>query len=65
MADIIDQASDLETLERENSIARQRLQVKRAYSKDCVECGVHIPEERQEILGGTDLCVDCASMLVR
>lgn len=58
----IDQASDLETKEREHSIARQLAKGKRPYSEHCVECGVFIPVKRQEILDGTDVCVDCAEI---
>lgn len=62
-ADVIEQASDLESTERDHAVARHQARVRRNYARDCVECGVHIPEKRQEILGGTDLCVDCAEII--
>jgi len=58
----IDQATDLETLQRDHAIAHQLASSKRPYSPNCLECGVFIPVERQNILGGTDICVDCAGM---
>lgn len=42
---------------------KHRTRIKRAFSVDCVECGTDIPEARQAATGGTDLCINCATML--
>jgi len=60
MADEADIANDRIELEMRLTM-KARQQVKR-FSVDCVECGEYIPQARQQILGGTDKCVSCASM---
>lgn len=60
MADITDHATELEDLQRNYAISVALRKNVRQRSECCVECGVPIPEKRQEILGGTDVCVDCA-----
>lgn len=31
-------------------------------TEDCESCGYTIPKARQEATGGTNLCIDCASI---
>lgn len=60
MVDEVDRANQ----EVENQMALQlaSMKVERKVSVDCVECGEYIPQARQQILGGTDLCVHCAEL---
>lgn len=44
-------------------LASHKARLKAKYSERCVECDVVIPVARQEATGGTDLCIECASML--
>jgi len=55
-----------EICERNERIVEQRRQDAVRKSSDCcLECGLLIPSERQLILGGTELCADCAAELER
>lgn len=59
MADAVDLA--LEICERNEQVMLQRRQDSVRKSADCcIECGDLIASERQVILGGTELCADCA-----
>lgn len=55
------------TTELFTNIALQKILKEPAESAlECEECGVDIPEKRREALksiGGTKLCIDCATML--
>lgn len=61
MADVIDRASERETLDRELALACQRQQ--RAHPAQsllhCEACGGEIPEARRRALAGVRRCVDC------
>lgn len=63
MSDEADIAND--RIETEMQLRMRARQTVQAVSEDCVECGVIIPEARQQALGGTELCVDCAGKLGR
>lgn len=53
-----------EVAERNLNMALQAARgVKRDVSDDCVECDDPIPQERQDALGGTDLCAICAGRM--
>lgn len=64
MSDIADVAQAI--CERNEQIMlRRRQEAIRKSSDCCIECGFLIPSERQLILGGTELCADCADFLER
>jgi len=58
LADITDARIELE--ENLRKIAREKF--KPAVAADCWECGVIIPQARQEATNGTDICVSCLSI---
>lgn len=60
MADEIDRANDM--AQRHLDAALLAHKFNHAVSEDCVECGADIPPERQTATGGTDLCIECASI---
>lgn len=62
MADIIDQAQELEEMHREVYLA-SRVRIQRETADNCVECGYQIPSARQVALPGVQTCVDCAELL--
>ena len=39
---------------------RQRLAAKKSVTEYCEECGDFIPQARQQVTGGTSLCITCA-----
>ena len=60
MSDVADIAND--RIEAEETIRRKRREsFKPLVSEDCFECGLEIPQARQEATGGTDMCIDCQS----
>lgn len=60
MADEADIAND--RIELEMSLTMKARRQEKRFSVDCVECGEYIPQARQQATGGTDMCIDCASM---
>lgn len=60
MADEIDRANDM--AQRHLDAALNAHKAKHARSEDCIECGEVISEARQLATGGTELCIECASL---
>lgn len=58
-AEIIDQANELEELQREAAIAKYRIDHNAVSSTHCVDCGEGIPERRREVVAGCQRCADC------
>lgn len=61
MPEIIDQANELEELQREVSIAKCRINHNAVSATHCRDCGEEIPERRRELVAGCQRCVSCAS----
>lgn len=61
--DTFDHASELETREREDSIARVRAAAATGHlvTLTCLECGSPIAPERVRALPGVTACIDCAT----
>lgn len=60
-AEIIDQANELEELQREAAIAKCRINHAAVSATHCRDCGEEIPERRRELVAGCQRCVSCAS----
>lgn len=60
MADIIDNASTLEDLQRDAALSMHRLNHSAVSATHCEECQIDIPELRRKLIPGTRLCIDCA-----
>ena len=63
MSDILDEAQDIETAEREAAIARARISQRDPSEEFCMRCGVEIPEARRVAVPGCKHCVDCRQEL--
>ncbi|MDU4489752.1 MAG: TraR/DksA family transcriptional regulator [Klebsiella pneumoniae] len=61
MPEIIDQANELEELQREAAIAKCRINHAAVSATNCRDCGEEIPERRRELAAGCQRCVSCAS----
>ena len=61
MPEIIDQANELEELQREPAIAKCRINHAAVSATHCRDCGEEIPERRRELVAGCQRCVSCAS----
>ncbi|EMR1525770.1 TraR/DksA family transcriptional regulator [Klebsiella quasipneumoniae subsp. similipneumoniae] len=61
MPEIIDQANELEELQREAAIAKCRINHAAVSATHCRDCGEEIPERRRELVAGCQRCVSCAS----
>ena len=59
MPEIIDQANELEELQREVSIAKCRINHNAVSATHCRDCGEEIPERRRELVAGCQRCADC------
>lgn len=59
MTEIIDQASALETMMREQAIAAHRINHNAASAKHCSDCGEDIPELRRVKVPGCQRCASC------
>ena len=59
MADIIDNASTLEDLQREAALSMHRLNHSAVSATHCVECDEELPEARRKAYPGCTMCVDC------
>lgn len=59
MPEIIDQANELEELQREAAIARHRINHASVSATHCCDCGDEIPDRRQEAVAGCQRCAEC------
>lgn len=63
MADVLDQAQELQELFLEKALEEHHKNTLKGDSLEfCEECDDEIPEKRREILKGVRTCVDCASL---
>ena len=60
-AEIIDQANELEELQREAAIAKCRINHAAVSATHCRDYGEEIPDRRRELVAGCQRCVSCAS----
>lgn len=60
-AELIDQASALEEMMRENAIQAHRLNHSAVSATHCEECGDNLPEARRKAYPGCTMCVGCQS----
>ena len=60
MSDAVDQANDLAVRYVDIQLANRGLPVEP--SEECEECGITIPDARQEATGGTTTCITCAEL---
>lgn len=58
-AEIIDQANELEELQREAAIAKCRINHSAVSATHCRDCGEEIPEPRRKLVAGCQRCADC------
>ncbi len=58
-AEIIDQANELEELQREAAIAKYRIDHNAVSAEKCVDCGDEIPVRRRELVAGYQRCAEC------
>lgn len=61
--EIIDQASALEEMMRENAIQAHRLNHSALSATHCVECDEELPEARRKAYPGCTMCVECLAVL--
>ncbi|MFG0647747.1 TraR/DksA C4-type zinc finger protein [Leclercia adecarboxylata] len=59
MTEIIDQASALETMMREQAIQAHRINRDAVSATHCAECEEELPEARLKAYPGCTMCVDC------
>lgn len=59
MADIIDNASELEDLQRDAALSMHRLNHNAVSATHCVDCGEDIPELRRVKVPGCQRCASC------
>ena len=59
-AEIIDQANELEELQREAAIAKCRINHAAVSATHCRDCRLTIPELRRKYVPGVTQCIDCA-----
>ncbi|EJH7012854.1 TraR/DksA family transcriptional regulator [Salmonella enterica] len=62
-AEIIDQASELEEMLREQAIAAHRINRNAVSATHCVDCGESIPDLRREKVPGCQRCADCQCVI--
>ncbi|EMR0739546.1 TraR/DksA family transcriptional regulator [Citrobacter braakii] len=58
-SEIIDQASALEEMMRENAIQAHRLNHSAVSATHCEECGDRLSNERRKAYPGCTMCVSC------
>lgn len=58
-SEIIDQASELEEMLRENAIAAHRLNPNAVSATHCEECDEQLSDERRKAYPGCTMCVSC------
>lgn len=61
MADIIDNASTLEDLQREAALSMHRLNHSAVSATHCEECGEKLLDARRKAYPGCTMCVECQS----
>ena len=59
MADIIDNASTLEDLQREAALSMHRLNHSAVSATHCEECGDKLQDARRKAYPGCTMCVSC------
>lgn len=59
MADIIDNASTLEDLQREAALSMHRLNRSAVSATHCEECGDKLLDARRKAYPGCTMCVEC------
>ena len=59
MADIIDNASTLEDLQRDAALSMHRLNHSAVSATHCEECDEELPEARRKAYPGCTMCVSC------
>ncbi|MBS6076133.1 MAG: TraR/DksA family transcriptional regulator [Citrobacter freundii] len=59
MADIIDNASTLEDLQRDAALSMHRLNHSAVSATHCEECGDKLLDARRKAYPGCTMCVDC------
>lgn len=59
MSDIIDNASDLEELQRNAALSRIRIDRNAESETHCKACGDALPEKRRKAIPGCKLCACC------
>ena len=62
-AEIIDQASELEEMLRENAIAAHRLNPNAVSATHCEECDEQLSDERRKAYPGCTMCVACLQIV--
>ncbi|HEG2198201.1 TraR/DksA family transcriptional regulator [Enterobacter kobei] len=62
-AEIIDQASALEEMMREQAIAAHRIDHNAVSAEHCAECGEDIPAARRAAVPGCQTCAECQSAI--
>ena len=60
-SEIIDQASALEEMMRENAIQAHRLDHSAVSATHCIECDEALSDERRKAYPGCTMCVSCQS----
>ena len=63
MADIIDNASTLEDLQRDAALSMHRLNHSAVSATHCEECGDRLSNERRKAYPGCTMCVDCLQIV--
>lgn len=58
-AEIIDQANELEELQREAAIAKYRINHNAVSATHCCDCGEEIKPKRREAVAGCQRCAGC------
>lgn len=61
MADIIDNASTLEDLQRDAALSMHRLNHSAVSATHCEECGDQLSDGRRKAYPGCTMCVECQS----
>nr|WP_318380062.1 TraR/DksA family transcriptional regulator [uncultured Enterobacter sp.] len=63
MPEIIDQASELEEMLRENAIAAHRINRNAVSATRCSDCNEQIDERRRVAVPGCKTCADCQRII--
>jgi phage/conjugal plasmid C-4 type zinc finger TraR family protein len=63
MADIIDNASEIEELQRNAALSAHRIDHNAVSAEYCAECGEDIPEPRRAAVPGCQTCAECQGVI--